>query len=704
MEKGLNAGIICIKYMKIKKIKVQNYRLLKDFSIDLEDDLSLIIGKNNCGKTSLLSVMDRFINSKEFCFDDFNIDFKEELKNIIKNPIPDETYEPVGVKLEIFIEYDEKDNLSNISKLMMDLNPENKKILLSFEYVLTLDKLKELKEDFIKFEQEQVAKKTKKDLFIFLKENHSDYFKIFKKTINIDDNRNFIDLEKAKISISDVINFQFIKANRDVSNKEPDRSLSSLSSKIYKKIEADETQQAEINKFKDALCETDVSLGNIYEGIFKNVIEKVKKFGGIKQDDTIIEITSTLQHKELLEGNTTVTYKHDNHSLPESYNGLGYMNLISMIFEIEILLNEFRRDKMSKPADINLLFIEEPEAHTHPQMQYIFIKNIKDLLKDGITGNDGVRKELQYIISTHSSHIVSESDFNDIKYLKREKNNVVARNLKDLEDEYIKDSEEQNYKFLKQYLTLHRAELFFADKAIFIEGDTERILLPAMMKKIDQDNPINPLLSQNISIIEVGNYSHIFEKFIDFIGVKSLIITDIDSSKEDRTKCRVSDSDSKITTNSSLKFFYDSEKLDDFKDKTINDLKLLKGVLSGGSASSVKKWIKNNDGTLTCIYQFKEKNSNGDEYQARSFEDSFFHLNRQFIINNKTSFKSLKNIKNFDDSTKDSYDLAEECIDKKPPFAIEILLNSEIDKSNNKQFSNWEIPSYIKQGLIWLKD
>ncbi len=38
--------------MKITKIKVKNYRLLKNFSIDLEDELSLIIGKNNCGKTN----------------------------------------------------------------------------------------------------------------------------------------------------------------------------------------------------------------------------------------------------------------------------------------------------------------------------------------------------------------------------------------------------------------------------------------------------------------------------------------------------------------------------------------------------------------------------------------------------------------------------------------------------------------------------
>ena len=101
------------------------------------------------------------------------------------------------------------------------------------------------------------------------------------------------------------------------------------------------------------------------------------------------------------------------------YNGLGYMNLISMIFEIEILVHEFKKEADKTPADINLLFIEEPEAHTHPQMQYIFIKNIKKLLAEGITRKDGIKRRLQYIISTHSSHIVADSDFNDIKYLKK---------------------------------------------------------------------------------------------------------------------------------------------------------------------------------------------------------------------------------------------------------------------------------------------
>ncbi|PID99513.1 ATP-dependent endonuclease [Candidatus Saccharibacteria bacterium] len=678
--------------MIITEVQVQNYRLLKDFSISLEDELSLVVGKNNCGKTSLLSVMDKFLNSSSphpFSFNDFNLGFLDELKKIIENDIP-ENYRAKGIALKLFINYDEGDNLANISKLMMDLDPENNKIVLLFEYILTIDDLNELKGDFAKFTEEK-----QKDLSFFLKDNYKKYFKLSRKTVDPTNNEKFIDLEREKISLKNVINYKFIKANRDVSNKDSDKSLSSLSSNIYEQIETSKEHQAKIDDFKETLQKTDNSLNDVYSRIFEDVTKKVERFGGIKENDTKISITSTLQHKDLLKGNTTVLYTHGSHELPENYNGLGYMNLINMIFEIEIKVKEFKKEKEESPADINLLFIEEPEAHTHPQMQYIFIKNIKDLLKDGV---DATHK-LQYIVSTHSPHIVSESDFDDIKYLKLVDDSIVARNLKDLEYEYKNDRKEQNYKFLKQYLTLHRAELFFADKAIFIEGDTERILLPAMMKKVDlecsddKERSDIPLLSQNISIVETGNYSHIFEKFINFIGVKSLIITDIDSADGNGKKCPVTDPNAKITTNASLKFFYKSEKLGDFKDETIENMVLKKDDVS-------KEWAKAEDGLLVCVYQTNEKNSDDREYHARSFEDSFFHINRQFIIDNKTNFESLKNVGYFEDESKDSYELSTNCVDKKPSFAIEILLTSEISKDS----SDWKIPDYIKQGLLWLRE
>ena len=696
--------------MKINKIKIENFRLLKNFQLDLENELSLVIGKNNCGKTSLLAVLDKFLNQSDknkFSFDDFNIDFKNEIKTFVENPpVDDEVFKQIGIKLKLFIEYNEDDDLSNISRVMMDLDPKNNFIVLGFEYVLDFEKLNELRIDYNEFTKKEALKikkkkddepKSLKDLFYFLKANHQDYFTFAKKSIEFDlstneeNELNIIDLIKEKISIKEIINFKFIRAKRDVSNKEADKTLSIQTSKIYTKTEASDEQQEAIDDFKDKLSDTDFVLSDIYSNLFKNVIEKVKTFGGIKKDDSIIEIISTLQHRELLEGNTTVMYTHNDSSLPEHYNGLGYMNLISMIFEIEILIQDFKNSKDEKPSDINLLFIEEPEAHTHPQMQYIFIKNIKELLKQGIIRDDGQSGELQSIISTHSSHIVSESNFDDIKYLKKNGNNsVIAKNLKELKEEYKTNTKQ--YEFLKQYLTINRAEIFFADKAILIEGDTERILFPTLMKKydIDEEKKHNnlgtvddslPLLSQNISIIEVGAYSQIFEKFIEFIGIKTLVITDLDTVGLDDKKCEPSIGVN--YSNDALSFFFNSPTLIDLKGFTIQN-KIFSNTNS--------LWNVDVNGKLCIVYQILE---NG--FISRSFEDSFIHLNRDFITPIKDDFKGLQNRANFDDTANNAYQLAEHCIKKKTHFALDILYHS------NDDFSNWQIPGYIKEGLLWLK-
>lgn len=744
--------------MKITKIKVNNFRLLKNIVIDLEDDLSIILGKNNCGKTSLLLILDRFLGNNAgklaFTFDDFNTDFKEDLKSRIENPQRgSEEYLLPGISLKLFIEYDEHDDLSNIgNKVIMDLDPNNKVVVLAFEYYLSEERFSALRRDYL----EQKTKKgdKAKDLFAFLKDQYSTYFQVSKKSVlfNLtkqkEDDKVFTDLVKENICIDRIISFKWINARRNVSNKDSDRALSSLSSKIYKKMEASKSNPDIVEKFKDTLSDTDKQLDEVYQEIFQEVIQDVKKFGGMRQDDSVIKIVSSLQHKELLEENTTVMYglNTTGHSLPESYNGLGYMNLISMIFEIKILLHEFQREKEEKPSDINLLFIEEPEVHTHPQMQCVFIKNIKSLLKNGVVREDGETRKLQTILSTHSSHIVSESDFEDIKYFKRDNGGIVSKNLKDLKNEYGQEHE-LSYKFLKQYLTLHRSELFFADKAIFIEGDTERVLLPAIMKKLDQEDfaaefvagtPNSlPLLSQNISIIEVGAYSQIFEKFIDFIGTKSLIITDIDSTgllpekdengaikkntdgtdKLKRSACPVAGGDQ--TSNTSLKFFYG-------KEKTLSDFIALaqeQRFLKKDPAS--KDWIPDAGGYLLCVYQTRET-ADGVEYHARSFEDAFFHINKPFIAQHTfdaqgdfigdQKFPTLtqSKMKRFAKSEIDAWEMASG-VGSKPSFAMEILLNSEqvVTELQNsatgekakvtEEFMNWNAPSYIREGLKWLK-
>ena len=114
--------------------------------------------------------------------------------------------------------------------------------------------------------------------------------------------------------------------------------------------------------------------------------------------------------------------------------------------------------------------------------------------------------------------------------------------------------------------------------------------------------------------------------------------------------------------------------------------------------SQEKKWVVNEKGHLFIIYQRKEK-----DYIARSFEDSFFHLNKNFLVENKDKFPSLtpKWITKYLDENDDCdvFMFSEKAVGKKPQLAIEILINSKDEK-----YSNWAIPTYIKEGLLWLKE
>lgn len=677
--------------MKIEKIKIKNFRSLKNFCIDLEDELSLIVGKNNTGKTSVIEILNKFLNKNSIESEDFNIEYIKELENNLL----DEEYEfkNQGIQLKIFIKYNETDNLSNISKFLTTLDINNNYIILDFEYILNEENFSKIKNEFIKF----INENSNKDFEYFFKHNYKKYFEIIKRSLEYDMGKEeeneeiYIAIENDK-EINNLINMRYISAKRAVDNKETNNTLSVQSASYYEKIKDKPEMEQVIAKFRTELEETDKKFDEEYESIFENVLKKVKEFGGVKKDDLNIKIKSLLQQSNILKGNTTVFYNYNGElNLPENYNGLGYLNLISIIFEIENIINDFSKE--DKKADINLLFIEEPEAHTHPQMQYIFINNIKGLLEKSAEEN---KINLQTIITTHSSHIVSQSNFNDIKYFNKSNEGTWCKNLKDLEKLY--ESDEKSYRFLKQYLTLNRAEIFFADKIIFIEGDTERILLPAMLKKIDLDGSESDekLLSQNISIIEVGRHSKIFQHFLNFLQIKTLIITDIDSTKKKLTSdgktiyvaCSVDDIDAIRTSNDSIKYFFDKyiendDCLDKLKSIKSND-RIIKKVGNN--------WKKDKNGNIMVQYQLREENV---DYYPRSFEDAFICINGEFIKNNE--FTSLKNKKIIETEPNEYYKIAENCIDSKPSFAIEILLNS------NEDYSNWNIPSYIKEGLEWLK-
>lgn len=173
----------------------------------------------------------------------------------------------------------------------------------------------------------------------------------------------------------------------------------------------------------------------------------------------------------------------------------------------------------------------------------------------------------------------------------------------------------------------------------------------ARLEKEGIEDDFLPLLSQNISVIEVGAYSHIFEKFIEFLGIKSLILTDIDSKgdlgKKDKKgnvileACRVENGSE--TSNTALNHFLSGTSWKDLKTLTKEQRIIIIG------------------NTSACICYQQDENG----YHARSFEDAFIHINRDFIDGEKDKFQGLQNRKLFDSDESDAYVLADKCIKKK---------------------------------------
>lgn len=109
---------------------------------------------------------------------------------------------------------------------------------------------------------------------------------------------------------------------------------------------------------------------------------------------------------------TELTYRESENGeeLPGSHNGLGFKNLLKMMF----VLTEFAvKLKNVKIGAIPLLCLEEPESHMHPQLQQIFVQHLKSFLDDAKLNN------LQVLMTTHSSHIVNAVKFDQVRYVQR---------------------------------------------------------------------------------------------------------------------------------------------------------------------------------------------------------------------------------------------------------------------------------------------
>ena len=673
--------------MKIKDITIKNFRLLEDVSLNIEEDITLIVGKNNTGKTSLFEVINMFFNEKNnFSFHDFsqktysqfeasfNIyeaaqketdeEKKDELEKSLISSMP-------NIQLEIQIEYDKaKDSLINLSEFISDLDDSKNIAIIKLQY--------QSKDSLRLFAAFNVRKEKEQKLIEWLNENITSYYDI--KCFGGD---NMIE-ENFKRKLLSVLYFETIQASRKLDDTKADKNktLAVGFSDYYRETNKDNNDDVE--SLEKQLKETSTVLNVKYENILKELLEKLKLFG-VEPHLTIPEIVlqAGFDPENILKNNIKYFYKQNDVILPENFNGLGYSNLIYLVLKVVSFIEKFKKAAPLNKSETLTILIEEPEAHLHPQMQQVFISQIKRTIKE-TKEKEGFF--VQIIISTHSSHIVTEAgidverSFERIRYFAKQfikGENRYKVEIKDFNEFKHKESDIETFRFLKQYMSLHRCDIFFADKVILVEGTTERILLPLMINKVAEN-----LNNEYVSIIEVGGaYTVKFKELLKFVNTKSLVITDIDSvNPEDSRKTCPTNTPNAKTSNSTLINWLPKKRL-------ISDL------------NNCTEKDKFDTELIRVTYQIKENDS---EYVARSLEEA--------IINkNKTFFSSTYKLGEVDKLVKDSFTLLKDEDLNKSPYELAPASGEKTDFTfdlmtfNEKETKlNWNVPKYIEEGLVWL--
>lgn len=558
--------------MQLKKLKIKNYKRLLDVDLSLEKDVTLIAGPNNSGKTSIVEIIKFiFTDNKEKIeiselntsllnewINDFYIKYEEILKKqkmnfelieeltsfFIKNPLNTEKILPI---INVEISYDkENDNLTDIIKYTFELNEVNS---IYFKYSCEIN-LNLFNKYLIENNKKINNRYTNKEINGNQKE--SSIKKILKNILqnSIEEKFSFTNSEYLEESLitkkefKSLFNVKTIHALRKLDDNKNDTNYS-LSKSMVDIAASKDVFIGKLDDISDTLSqkleETEVEKVILKESISKFNSTLKETSGG--KDFAKIELSINPESSDinaLLRNTATAQYNVNELKFGEYSQGLGYSNMVYMHMHQQIFEDSIQNSK------INIMMIEEPESHMHPQMQYSFFRKIMSYYKDNSP---------QCIISTHSTEIINNiEEISKIRVI-RSADNSFSSKIYDL-GIFVKMIENKKYDettnkidFYNFFFTVGFPNIIFSNKIVLFEGDSERIFLKYIVK-----SKFSKLYSDYVSYIQVGGaYAKNYFDIVKFLNIKTLVLTDIDYDKE---KVELDDILKSKSTNATINYSY----------------------------------------------------------------------------------------------------------------------------------------------------
>ncbi|MFF2093497.1 ATP-dependent endonuclease [Paenibacillus sp. NPDC058174] len=515
--------------MYLKYLQVVNYKNLKSVKFNFSQGANTIIGENDSGKSNTVNALrlllddSYYYNSKKLKDSDFSYDLNEWRGHwiIISGVFVDIT--TTDKENEVCAEIVPEEENENFLKSY--INSGNEDIGVVTLFIRPQKALrKKLYEADSKAEFDECIRLVKLSdyEFYYTSRSQTDFTdpEVYRNIVgdfehgvycNPDDDDAAV--LGSKLNITDVqehISVMFIDALRDVANEM--RKPRNPIRRIVEVVEA-QIKPTDIERIKEKISELNASISEVEQigKIGEQVNSKLMDMIGMVYSPEIA-LESQL-NDEINALSRYLSIKPSNQNDIELL-GLGHLNMIYMA--LKLVEYKFNRTREL----INIMIIEEPEAHIHTHIQKTLFDNLK-LTKD----------YTQVIMTTHSAHLSEVSEISKINVVKTIGNvsHVMQPilNLDQFGEDNLKLKNLKLSECIERYLDAKRSVLLFSKGVLLVEGDGEEILIPNMVK-IGLGVTLDEL---GIGLVNVG--STVFEYIAclfdnDRIQRRCSIITDRD--------------------------------------------------------------------------------------------------------------------------------------------------------------------------------
>lgn len=431
--------------MKLKQIKLKNFRGYLENVFDI-NNLSVIIGENDVGKSTIIDALDIFFNDLKPDFNDLNVyrdtnsnmieiscSFEvEENKEIIidssaKTTLEEEYLLNKNNLLEISKTYDFISNKIKESVRIIARHPRNfEKSLIS----LKITDLKKIVKD-LKLNVEDIDERRKKDFRKIIFENTQldfDNEHIIETSTKDTDIQNIYEKIKEELPV-------YLPFRADRTNTDKDKEVNDTTKAITKTAVL--ALENKFNEIKEDIKSQIQKLAN-------KTLEKLKSF-----DENIAKDLQTNIETRTLDSLFSFTFNCED-GISFNKRGSGVKRLM--------LLSFFLAEKERENSNKNIIYaIEEPETSQHPNFQIMLMNSLKEL---------ACSDNHQVILTTHTPEIVKMVNKENLIFIQ-----------KDLDNHSIIIENGDNIEISKVADTLGILPFVSYKGVIFVEGTTDRKFL-----------------------------------------------------------------------------------------------------------------------------------------------------------------------------------------------------------------------------------